>query len=328
MAQSGVMRTGEAGAVAANENARMTALRDFDLLDAQYGATFARYARLACAMTGAAGAAVLLWPQTAGAPLGSHGATIDDLVHRAPRSLHEVPVCDADGMRIGTLRIIHPAQGGLAAAALALLDELASSVATSLALYRSMRDICRLATTDCLTEAGNRTYFLHQLRAEAGRARRARTATSVVYCDCDGFKTVNNTLGHSAGDTLLREICAAMRANLRVSDTLGRLGGDEFALILPETGPAAATAIVERIMLACRALAARYDHPVSVSFGVVTYLRAPETVEEMIEAADAAMYEAKHGGRDRVVTRVVRGGVPVRVVNGSVKERGAAHAAG
>jgi diguanylate cyclase (GGDEF)-like protein len=189
-----------------------------------------------------------------------------------------------------------------------MLGELAESVATSVELYRSMRDVHRIATTDCLTEAGNRTYFLHQLRAEAARARRGQVPISVLYCDCDGFRMVNNTLGHAAGDTLLREITAAMRDNLRVSDTLGRLGGDEFGLVLPETGPVAARAIAERILQACRTLTQRYDHPVSVSFGVVTFLAVPDSVAAMVEAADAAMYEAKRAGCDRLVARVVRSG--------------------
>ena len=314
MAQGNTMTTVETGQAAANENARLSALRDFDLLDAQYGATFERYARLACAVTGAEGASIRLWPALPGKLLGAHGEACDTLIHRTPRLCHDEAVCDAAGQRIGTLQVIHRRPDGLDRGQLAMLAELAGSVATALALYRSMRDICRLATTDCLTQAGNRTWFLHQLRAEAARSRRAQTPLSVVYCDCDGFKMVNNTLGHAAGDALLREISAAIRASLRVSDTFGRLGGDEFALILPETGPAAAAAIAERILLACRAFTARYSHPVSVSFGVVTYPRAPEAPEEMIEAADAAMYEAKRGGRDRVVSKVVRAGTRLTVV--------------
>jgi len=315
MAQGDTMTTVTTGPDAANENARLSALRDFDQLDAQYGATFERYARLACAITGADGAAIRLWPEAPGRLLGAHGETVGQRADRTPTLRHDEPVCDAEGLRIGTLQVVHSAPRGLTRGQTALLGELAGSVATALALYRSMRDICRLATTDCLTEAGNRTWFLHQLRAEAARSRRGQTPVSVVYCDCDGFKMVNNTLGHAAGDELLREISAAIRAHLRVSDTFGRLGGDEFAIILPETGPAAASAIAERIRMACRAFTARYSHPVSVSFGVATYPCAPETVEEMIEAADAAMYEAKRGGRDRVVSKVIRAGARLTVID-------------
>jgi diguanylate cyclase (GGDEF)-like protein len=309
MDQSNAMAIGDGDRLAANENARMNALSAFQRLDAQHGATFARYARMACAVTGAPAAAIMLATDDGPRLLGAHGAGAEALRHRPARLVHEAPVLDEAGVAIGAVRVSRGQVAGLTEDARALLAELAGSVATTLALYGSMRAICRMATTDSLTEAGNRTHFLHQLRAEAARARRGQTPLSVVYCDCDGFGMVNNTLGHAAGDTLLREITAAIRDALRVSDTLARLGGDEFGLILPETGPAAAGAIAGRILAACRRLTARYDHPVSVSFGVVTFLRVPEDVSVMIEAADAAMYDAKRDGRDRVVARVAGAGL-------------------
>ncbi len=315
MQRSSMTVTDNAQLLAANENARMTALRDVDLLDAQYGATFDRFARLACAVTGADGAMISLRMGSEAHRLGAHGVTEDALIRLTPPMAHDEPVCDSEGVQIGTMRLLHSCPDGLAAPSRALLGELAESVATSVELYRSMRDVHRIATTDCLTEVGNRTYFFHQLRAEAARARRGQAPLSVLYCDCDGFRMVNNTLGHAAGDALLREITAVMRENLRASDTLGRLGGDEFGLVLPEIGPVAARAIAERILLACRTLTRRYEHPVSVSFGVVTFLAVPDDVADMVEAADAAMYDAKHAGRDRVVARVVRSGVNFGVIN-------------
>jgi diguanylate cyclase (GGDEF)-like protein len=334
----------------ANETERLQALTDYDVLDGAFDATFDRFARLACAVTGAPVGFVSfvygdeqVFRGRTGTDLRStprdqsfcaYALDSDDVLvipdaTEDPRFLDNPLVTDAPGIRfyagapivtrpgqrLGTVCVLDQAPRALSAGQRDMLRDLAASVTTSLDLYRSMREIRKLALTDALTGAGNRAYFFEQLRAATMRARRHQSPLTLAYCDCDGFKMVNNTLGHAAGDQLLREITVAMRTSLRASDTLGRLGGDEFALILPETGPVAARVVAERILAACRRLTSRYAHPVSMSLGVTTFLTVPDDLDAMVAAADAAMYEAKRGGKDRVAAKVVRSGISLGLVS-------------
>ncbi len=333
----------------ANENERLAALQEYELLDAQFDATFDRFARLACAVTeaqvglvsfvygdrqvfrGSAGTVLRETPR--GMSFCAYTIQSDDLLvvedaGTDPRFIDDpmvsndptirfyagAPIVTRPGLRLGTVCVIADKPRCLTPAQAASLQDLAATVTNSLDLYMSVREIKKLAMTDSLTGTGNRAYFFEQLLGETARARRTQSPLTVVYFDCDGFKMVNNTLGHAAGDNLLRAIAKSMRENLRASDTLGRLGGDEFALILPETGPIAARIISERILAACRELTAQYDHPVSASLGVTTFLSVPDDLDSIVAAADQAMYEAKRRGRNRICTSVVRSGITFGLV--------------
>jgi diguanylate cyclase (GGDEF)-like protein len=129
------------------------------------------------------------------------------------------------------------------------------------------------------------------------------------------FKDVNDRLGHSAGDELLRSVAALLRTSLRPSDALARLGGDEFALLLPESGPEEAAATLERLRLLLIDNLASSQPPVTATFGAVTFMTAPDTVEEMVKAADSRMYAAKSAGRNRVHLEVVPGAGDMRRVS-------------
>jgi diguanylate cyclase (GGDEF)-like protein len=224
------------------------------------------------------------------------------------------PVRSSSGHALGTVCVLDAVPRALSAVQTELLRDIAASVASSLELHRSMREANRLAMTDSLTGVGNRAYFHEALHREAARARRRASCLTVMYLDCDGFRTVNNELGHAAGDRLLRDISAAVRAQLRAGDIIGRIGGDEFAIILPETGQATACRIADRILAACRALASLHGRHVSASLGVSTSIAMQETAEDLLAAADAAMYAAKRAGRDRHTANVLRNGVTLAVV--------------
>lgn len=163
----------------------------------------------------------------------------------------------------------------------------------------------RLARTDHLTGAENRRSFYDLAERERERCRRYRRPFTVVYADVDNFKSVNDTLGHSTGDALLREVTSVARKALRSIDVVARLGGDEFALLLPETGPDAGRQVAERVGAALDEAMARHRWPVSFSVGVVTCLEAPATLDELLSAADRLMYavkgEGKRGLRHEVV---------------------------
>jgi diguanylate cyclase (GGDEF)-like protein len=166
------------------------------------------------------------------------------------------------------------------------------------------------ASHDNLTGLPNRMLFHDRLLGAIQRVHRQRTGAALACLDIDGFKQVNDTFGHPAGDALLQEIATRLQANLRESDTVARLGGDEFALILENMEKP------EQAMQLCHGLCTRLGEPyvlslngqsivahVSASIGVAPFPAArdisPDTDEQLIQAADRAMYQAKRDGKNR-----------------------------
>lgn len=173
------------------------------------------------------------------------------------------------------------------------------------ALYLDNVTLRKLATTDALTGALNRSAFLEATAREIDRARRFHTPLTLLAVDVDRFKSVNDTHGHPAGDAVLAEVARRLLRELRASDALGRLGGDEFAVLLPMADLDAARETAERLAAALRGLpvaSGRRELPVTASFGVAQAEPSGETPEALYERADRALYEAKLAGRDRVAT--------------------------
>lgn len=177
---------------------------------------------------------------------------------------------------------------------LAAVSEEASEQARE--YVRSARTFRDLALRDPVTDLGNRRAFDDRLFEHSQRETKGETG-SLLMIDVDEFKAVNDTHGHAEGDRLLRAIGAAITKTLRGHDFAARVGGDEFAVLLPSAGANDARAIGGRIRTG---VAASTDLPVTVSIGV-----APLTadIRGAVLAADAALYEAKGAGRDRVVAR-------------------------
>lgn len=180
------------------------------------------------------------------------------------------------------------------------------------ALRGTLDQARELARVDPLTGALNARSFFEVTEREIARARRGERPLTVAYMDLDGFKAVNDTFGHSAGDEVLRVVSNMLCAGTRPADVVGRIGGDEFALVLPETDAEAAARPLDRIRSAVKEVAAELGYGVSVSIGAVTFVRPPDDVDALIRAADELMYEAKHGGKDRVAQRVVKEATQVR----------------
>ena len=164
-------------------------------------------------------------------------------------------------------------------------------------------EIYQLATLDALTELYNRRHFMEVLDKEISRALRHRRALALCIIDVDLFKPVNDTFGHIAGDEVLRRMAAVLRQHVRSDDIAARIGGEEFAVLLPEGSADDAIAFAERLR---EAIAATIFSPggaprqITVSVGVAS-LRAPVTSRsQLLAAADAALYRAKHEGRNRV----------------------------
>jgi diguanylate cyclase (GGDEF)-like protein len=161
-------------------------------------------------------------------------------------------------------------------------------------------EIERLATRDALTGLANRRLLEETLDLELARARREGTPLSVVVVDVDNFKEINDTHGHLVGDDVLRDIGSVLDANTKAFDLAARYGGDEFVVILPGCTRADVETVGQRLR---RAVAAGVDGiPVSVSAGVATLPDDAADGERLLVAADAALYEAKRAGRDRVAT--------------------------
>jgi diguanylate cyclase (GGDEF)-like protein len=132
---------------------------------------------------------------------------------------------------------------------------------------------------------------------------------TVAYIDLDNFKTVNDQLGHRTGDELLIAVVSAIRSHIRATDVLARFGGDEFVILLPDTPGEAAFKFLTKMHDNLDQIMALKQWPVSFSIGVVTYCNVPSTVDEVIRNADELMYTVKHGGKNRLLHREIRGGI-------------------
>ncbi|MTW09163.1 diguanylate cyclase [Pseudoduganella eburnea] len=164
-------------------------------------------------------------------------------------------------------------------------------------------ELTRLATTDSLTGVANRRHFLERGRQELERAARYRLPMALLLLDIDHFKQVNDNFGHPAGDRLLQVVAQACQSSARHVDLAGRLGGEEFALLMPETGAIAANLAAERLRRAIAAIAPAQSgvlQPITASFGVATLNPGDTSLDALLARADAALYRAKHGGRNRV----------------------------
>ncbi len=173
--------------------------------------------------------------------------------------------------------------------------------------------------TDTLTGLHNRRYLERRLEEELARAGRYRLPLSCLFLDADHFKRINDTRGHAVGDRVLAEMAQRIRACLRASDIATRYGGEEFALILPQTGLGEAAHLAERIRLEISATPIAIDgagQPLSitVSAGVSEVLPAPHDRDlralgrNLLAEADAALYQAKARGRNRVVRQPAKQG--------------------
>jgi two-component system cell cycle response regulator len=161
----------------------------------------------------------------------------------------------------------------------------------------------RLALTDGLTQMHNRRHFQIRLVDEFRRAQRYDNSLALILADLDHFKTVNDTAGHVAGDAVLRKVAGCFQACIRDTDTAARWGGEEFAVVLPQTHLAGALTVAERIRRDVAALKLEAGNAllVTVSLGVSSYPAAHvHTTEELVRAADEALYRAKREGRNRV----------------------------
>ena len=168
-----------------------------------------------------------------------------------------------------------------------------------------LEESVELAVTDALTGLNNRRYMEAHLKALGEAALSAGQPLSVLLVDVDNFKAINDTWGHAAGDTILRELAARFRRNTRAVDTACRLGGEEFVILMPATSLGDACQIGERVRqsIACELFHINRDSKIAVtaSVGVASLEGAHDSLERLLARADQALYAAKKEGRNRVV---------------------------
>ncbi len=170
-------------------------------------------------------------------------------------------------------------------------------------LARRQQELVFMATHDALTGLPNRTLILDRAEQLVARGRRERQLCAALFIDLDGFKAVNDGLGHQAGDDLLRSVAARLESTIREADTLGRLGGDEFVILAEGATLAAGPELVaERLLDALRQpfeIAAAPNGRVTVTASIGIAIAADHSAQDLLRDADIAMYRAKLTGRNR-----------------------------
>ncbi|GAA1835230.1 hypothetical protein GCM10009750_19570 [Agromyces salentinus] len=184
-----------------------------------------------------------------------------------------------------------------------LYEALARQASEALARIRLQARLERMALYDQLTGLANRQLLKARLGEVLASAQREGVPTALIVVDLDGFKAVNDRLGHVAGDSVLREVAARLATAIRPGDLAGRFGGDEFLVICEGAGTQAAAAIADRLRgeIGVAIPGIPEDLPISASIGVAVHDgagSAPVTADRLFVAADSAMFASKHGGRD------------------------------
>ncbi len=225
-----------------------------------------------------------------------------------PRPLLAAPIVH-DGEPIGVVTVVDP-DGGFAAEDAGTLASLAAQAGVAIANVRSHEEAELAAVSDGLTGLANRRHLYDCLRSEQERSQRFGHPLSLVLLDVDNFKRINDTRGHLAGDAVLCAVASVLRSSVREIDLAARYGGEEFAVLVPETDAEGAAHLAERLRQAIEARVVEFeDGPISgitASFGVACCPGrtngdgfAGQTA--LIGTADAALYEAKKSGKNRVV---------------------------
>jgi len=203
----------------------------------------------------------------------------------------------------------------LEASELSFKTTFAAQVGLSIVNIKLREALRTQSVRDALTGLYNRRYLEEVLERELRRASRAVQSLGILMIDLDHFKGFNDTYGHEAGDAVLREIGASLTKGVRAEDFVCRFGGEEFVVILPTADPAASRARAERLRSKTKSLTIMHQGRsmgmITISVGVAVFPEHGHAPKELMAAADAALYEAKRGGRDQVVVASAKPGEDV-----------------
>lgn len=226
-----------------------------------------------------------------------------------------IPIWSPEGWPVGTLCVLDRSAREFSNEELESLQDFAALVEDEILMRRVDRanfdliaEVERLrlrAFIDALTGVWNRGALSELLQREWERARRGDQPLSIAMVDLDFFKRVNDTHGHLVGDEVLKELCSRLKSVIRPYDAVGRYGGEEFVVVFPGTSAELAVGLGERL----RAVVAESDFvigdlqlPITISVGLTTLRGCDDSVEDMLERADQALYAAKGAGRNRVMS--------------------------
>jgi diguanylate cyclase (GGDEF)-like protein len=226
-------------------------------------------------------------------------------VDRPPRSVIATPILEGE-RPIGVLRVESPKPRRFSAEQLRVLTYVSNALSLSHQIQALYGRAVELSRRDGLTGLYKRWWFDETLATEVRRGRRHAAPLSLVMMDIDDFRTFNNTWGHPVGDAVLKAVAAVAKDTAAASFTGARYGGEEIAIILPGADAAAAAALAETIRTRVEAVHTSLDLPsrVTLSLGVAAFdPNAMARPEDLIAAADAALYAAKRNGKNRVVTK-------------------------
>lgn len=221
---------------------------------------------------------------------------------RSIGSLAVVPICSGE-RAIGALVVEGPHPGDIGQVETRNAGLLAALARGPLEIVWEIEEVTRRARTDALTGLANRRHFDEQLRRVVAETDRFGGTCSLLLIDLDHFKSVNDRLGHQAGDAVLKHVAQVMRDAVRTVDLCARYGGEEMAVLLPQTSQEGALELAERLRQMLEQRPAHHDGqgvPVTASFGVATYPTPVPYGDWLVLAADKALYEAKAAGRNCV----------------------------
>jgi diguanylate cyclase (GGDEF)-like protein len=214
------------------------------------------------------------------------------------------PIVSSDGSVLGTFAIYHTVPTNLMQSDVERISYAANMAAIAIENSNTRAELERRAYSDYLTGLPNRRYFIEEAEVELSRFHRYGGQLSLITFDIDRFKQVNDEYGHSIGDRVLQKIADICRSSLRDIDIIGRIGGEEFAILLPQTGAEDAKKAAERLRIAIsQAQVAVSDGMLpsfTASFGVSIADGKDISIDQLLNQADNALYEAKESGRNRV----------------------------
>lgn len=246
---------------------------------------------LGCQANELTGSDLLDWVDVAGAVQWQTSSFYQHWQRREPLRLHDANLRTREGRLVPVALSSSP-----------LPDEGRGMVllALDMSVVRDLhQQLESLVITDALTGLLNRRGFLQELQAAISRHQRTGQEAALLYLDLDGFKRINDNLGHERGDQVLRQVSGQLKSCLRPYDRLARIGGDEFTVILDSLGsPGEAASVAQKLVQQVADQAGEGDlSGLGVSIGIACLPADGSTVEDLLRAADTAMYAAKHGGR-------------------------------
>jgi diguanylate cyclase (GGDEF)-like protein len=213
------------------------------------------------------------------------------------------------GDKVGVLAIESARPGTFLPGDVQPLESVADICAAAIRNAQHVEQLNKLAVLDGLTGIFNRRYFEHRILEEIERAGRYETALALVMLDIDGFKRLNDEFGHLLGDEVLRQLAGLLTQQLRKADVVCRYGGEEFAILLPEITGENAGSVADKLRRVIEAFPfPGVPRPVTISAGVARFPDNGSTRDDLVKAADEALYNAKQSGRNRI-SKAAAGGV-------------------